>query len=480
MELVPSTQPFKALSLQSVPQERVVPKIKRISDYRASLTLICLDALALLLSGVLPALLYGGSETLPDLYLSVIGVALLIFMLTSQVLNTYDLNKVFEWRWSIRRIAASLMLTFTMLMLAGFATKTTEVYSRVWFFSWLTLSLFLIVASRIVLWIVVEAKLARGACLQRALIVSNGEGTLKADQLAFETGNRIRAIDTIVVPDLLSAPDVGVYLTKYNPEVVVLNLPWGQIEPAMKKLRVLSQHAIEVLILPQDNIALRKALRLRRIGNHTMLQISEPPLAEWDRTLKRVEDIIVASLALLLLAPLMAVTALAIRFESKGPILFKQTRAGLNGDVIDVWKFRSMYAEVTDAHAVRQTTKNDPRVTRVGRFIRRTSIDELPQFWNVLQGSMSIVGPRPHALGTCAEGQSLDLLVEEYMERHRVKPGITGWAQVNGARGELRSRDQVKRRVDYDLFYIQNWSILFDIKIILMTVVRVLHDPRAY
>jgi lipopolysaccharide/colanic/teichoic acid biosynthesis glycosyltransferase len=116
----------------------------------------------------------------------------------------------------------------------------------------------------------------------------------------------------------------------------------------------------------------------------------------------------------------------------------------------------------------------------VGRFIRRTSLDELPQFWNVLQGTMSVVGPRPHALHTSAEGRALDALVEEYASRHRVKPGITGWAQINGARGELRSREQVKKRVDYDLYYIDNWSVLLDIKIILMTAVRVFYDPRAY
>jgi lipopolysaccharide/colanic/teichoic acid biosynthesis glycosyltransferase len=139
-----------------------------------------------------------------------------------------------------------------------------------------------------------------------------------------------------------------------------------------------------------------------------------------------------------------------------------------------------MYVEGTDLHASRQTSKDDPRVTRVGRIIRRSSLDELPQFWNVLTGQMSVVGPRPHALQTSAGGQPLEAIAEQYPARHRVKPGITGWAQVNGARGELHSREQVIRRVNYDLFYIENWSVLFDLKIILMTAMRVFHDPNAY
>jgi polysaccharide biosynthesis protein PslA len=440
-----------------------------------------LDVLVLSLAGVMPALVYDpvGTGALGHL-LNVIGAALLLFLLTTRALSAYDTAHNFEWPRVIPRAILSLLLTFFVLMVIGVATKTIEDYSRVWFFSWISLSLVLIVSSRAVLLAVVEAKLARGACLQRALIITCGESALTGDQLALETRNRVRAVGTIATDDLSSIPDLGPFLRQHSPEIVVLSLPWSQVEAAMTKLRALSHHAIEVLVLPQASTGLEKALRLRRLGSQTLLQIAEPPLAEWDRAAKRAEDIIIAGLALFLLLPLLVLTALAIKLDSRGPILFKQKRAGFNGALIEVWKFRSMYVDAADLHASRQTSKDDPRVTRVGRFIRRTSLDELPQLWNVLQGQMSLVGPRPHALATSAEGQSLDMIVEEYAARHRVKPGITGWAQVNGARGELTSREQVQRRVNYDLHYIDNWSVLFDLKIILMTAVRVLYDPDAY
>jgi exopolysaccharide biosynthesis polyprenyl glycosylphosphotransferase len=310
--------------------------------------------------------------------------------------------------------------------------------------------------------------------------VTCGDRLLTGEQLALETKNRIRAIGAITVPDLDTMPDLSSYLRYLRPEVVVLNVPWSQVELAMAKLTALSQQAIEVLILPQCEVGLLHVLRLRRLGGRTLLQVAEPPLAEWDRVAKRLLDVTIAGTAMFFLAPFLLLIAAAIKLESRGPVLFKQKREGLNGSLIEVLKFRSMYVEGTDLHASRQTSKDDPRVTRVGRIIRRTSLDELPQFWNVLTGQMSVVGPRPHALSTSAEGQSLGSIVETYASRHRVKPGITGWAQVNGARGELNSREQVRRRVDLDLYYINHWSVLFDIKIILMTVVRVFHDPHAY
>ena len=232
--------------------------------------------------------------------------------------------------------------------------------------------------------------------------------------------------------------------------------------------------------MPEGSACLQKAIGLRHFGNRALLQIFAPPLAEWDRAIKRTEDLLVASLALLMLAPIVALVACAIKLESAGPVLFKQTRIGLDGDHFEVWKLRSMYVGATDPHASHQTCRNDPRVTRVGQFIRRTSIDELPQFWNVLQGHMSVVGPRPHALKTAAEGDLLETIVDEYVARHQVQARDHWLGSGQWSRGELSSREQVKRRVNYDLYYIENWSSLFDVKIILMTIVRVFYDPNAY
>lgn len=454
---------------------------QRISVHWYTAVLLFSDVIILFAAGVLPTLIYDGiSDISLNAYMSAVSSCVLLFLLASRTLDVYDVEKSFDWHWSIPRLIAALLITFVLAMLIGVATKTTESYSRVWFFSWVSLSLVLIVSLRAVVLAAVEAKLAKGAYLKQALIITCSSNVFSEDQLAMETRNRVRAVGTILAHDVAQIPDLMVYIQKLKPDIVIFNLPWPQVEEAISKFNALSHHALEVLILPDASICLQRAIRLRRFGGRALLQIVEPPLAEWDRTIKRIEDIVVASVALFVTMPLLIITAIAIKMESKGPILFKQPRTGLDGELIDVWKFRSMYVDGTDRDARRQTSKDDPRVTRIGRFIRRTSIDELPQFWNVLQGQMSVVGPRPHALKTAAEGKTLEALVDDYGARHRVKPGITGWAQINGARGELCSQAQVKKRVDYDLYYIENWSILFDIKIILMTVVRVFHDPHAY
>lgn len=176
----------------------------------------------------------------------------------------------------------------------------------------------------------------------------------------------------------------------------------------------------------------------------------------------------------------MILVALAIKLDSPGPVLFRQKRYGYNNKLIEVFKFRSMYCDRADANAERQTTRNDDRITRVGRFIRKTSLDELPQLFNVLLGSMSMVGPRPHATATKAAGILFEDAVKEYTARHRVKPGITGWAQINGYRGETDTLEKIEKRVEYDLQYIENWSVWFDLYILFRTLPAVIFTREAY
>jgi len=177
----------------------------------------------------------------------------------------------------------------------------------------------------------------------------------------------------------------------------------------------------------------------------------------------------------------MLLTALAIKLDSRGPVLFKQKRYGFNNELIEVYKFRSMYVEQSDATAAKLVTKGDPRVTRVGRFIRKTSLDELPQLFNVVfKGNLSLVGPRPHAVHAKAVDRLYDEAVDGYFARHRVKPGITGWAQINGWRGETDSQEKIQARVEHDLYYIENWSVLFDLYILAMTPVSLLKTENAY
>jgi exopolysaccharide biosynthesis polyprenyl glycosylphosphotransferase len=218
----------------------------------------------------------------------------------------------------------------------------------------------------------------------------------------------------------------------------------------------------------------------RYVGNIPLLSVFKKPMTDWDYVVKAVEDRVVAILSLAISLPLIIIIAIAIKLDSPGHVFFRQRRHGFNNELIEVWKFRTMYEEMEDPDCTVQTSRNDSRVTRVGAFLRRTSLDELPQLFNVLKGEMSIVGPRPHALETKAEGRFFWEVVDTYAARHKVKPGITGWAQVNGWRGETDTAEKIRRRVDYDLYYIENWSLWLDIWIIIKSWPIVFHDTRAY
>jgi Undecaprenyl-phosphate glucose phosphotransferase len=218
-----------------------------------------------------------------------------------------------------------------------------------------------------------------------------------------------------------------------------------------------------------------------RRGDARLIAVIRHPLADGRWMAKRALDLAGASAALLLLAPAMLAVAAAIRFESRGPALFRQPRHGYNHRPIEVWKFRSMFLEHCDGRARRIVTRDDPRVTRVGRFIRRWSLDELPQLFNVLRGDLSLVGPRPHAVAAVSSRQqAFEEIVGNYAARHRVPPGVTGWAQVNGWRGEIDDPAKLEARVSHDLYYIENWSIWFDLRILAMTPLKILAPHGAY
>jgi exopolysaccharide biosynthesis polyprenyl glycosylphosphotransferase len=215
-------------------------------------------------------------------------------------------------------------------------------------------------------------------------------------------------------------------------------------------------------------------------GSITHIALQRRPMNQWQQICKRLFDIIIGLIAIFLVLPLFLITAAMIKLDSSGPVLFRQPRRGFNNQPFLIFKFRTMHANLSDVMSARQTSRDDPRVTRVGRWLRRLSIDELPQLLNVLRGEMSIVGPRPHTPHTRIDGEMLDQVLVEYLKRYQVKPGITGWAQVNGARGELVKREDLRRRVDYDLKYIQRWSIGFDLKIIALTVTREIISKHAF
>jgi len=242
----------------------------------------------------------------------------------------------------------------------------------------------------------------------------------------------------------------------------------------------LSEVCVDVSLIPSQAIELAPNYRVNLLGSVPVLTLWQRPFRDMNQVAKRAEDLLLGSIALVLLSPVFLIAALLIRLTSAGPILFVQPRVGFNNETIKVFKFRSMYTDMTDVGARKTTTKDDPRVTPVGRILRRFSIDELPQLFNVLQGSMSLVGPRPHGTEMMVGDRFYHEAVRGYAGRHRVKPGITGYAQVRGLRGEVRTIERAKRRVELDKHYVDNWSFWLDIWILFATVRAVLFDRDAY
>ncbi len=270
------------------------------------------------------------------------------------------------------------------------------------------------------------------------------------------------------------------FVRRHSIELIVIALPLHAEERILDIVRRLRLLPVEITV-SLDLVGSRLSLgHTTELAGAQVLRLVDSPLKDWNVIWKKVEDIVVASLVLLLAAPLMLMIAALIKMESRGPVLFSQARFGFNNHPVNVYKFRTMYADMADSTGSQRTTKNDVRVTRIGRFLRQTNLDELPQFINVLQGRLSVVGPRPHPLGMRAGDKLYHEAVAEYAVRHKVKPGITGWAQVNGLRGETDTMDKAISRIEHDLYYIDHWSLWLDLKIVFLTLLRGFNDPNAY
>jgi Undecaprenyl-phosphate glucose phosphotransferase len=282
-------------------------------------------------------------------------------------------------------------------------------------------------------------------------------------------------------PKLGTVDDLVEFARRTRLDLVIFTLPVTAEQRILQMLRKLSVLPIDIRLS-----AHMAKLRLRPrsysyIGSVPVLDLFDKPIAHWDLVLKWVFDKIVGWALLIGLSPLLLLTALAVKLDSRGPVLFRQKRFGFNNELIEVFKFRSMHVDEADQGAARLVTKGDPRVTRVGRFIRKTSLDELPQLLNVvLFGNLSLVGPRPHALQAKAADRLYDQVVDGYFARHRVKPGITGWAQIHGWRGETDTQEKIQKRVEHDLHYIENWSLFLDLRILLKTPGSLLNVKNAY
>ncbi len=279
-------------------------------------------------------------------------------------------------------------------------------------------------------------------------------------------------------PVLGGLDDLLSYARRQKIDDVVVALPWNANRNVTATIEKLKELPVNVY-LSSDLVGYELAFRpvAAQFSALPMFEVVQKPISGWSHALKTLEDYILTSAILLLISPVLILIAVAIKLDSPGPVFFMQQRLGFNNKPFAIYKFRSMYHREIPEEVVKQATKGDPRVTRVGRFIRATSLDELPQLLNVLDGSMSLVGPRPHAL---SHNEEYGAQIRGYFARHRVKPGITGWAQVNGLRGETEALEMMEARIQHDIYYAENWSLFLDLRILAMTALVVFFQKSAY
>jgi Undecaprenyl-phosphate glucose phosphotransferase len=422
------------------------------------------------------------------------GIAVLA-MLAFQVADIYQVQAFRGHEKQYMRLASAWSVVFLIAIGVSFFAKAGDQFSRAWLGAFYVLGLFMLIAFRRALFLLVRRWTREGRLDRRTVLVgadANGETLIRS--LARQRDSDVRVIGVFDdrgdqrsrascegVPKLGTVDELVEFARNTRVDLVIFSLPIsaeGRILQMLRKLWVLP---VDIRLSAHTNKLRFRPRSYSYIGSVPVLDIFDKPIADWDVVMKWLFDKIVGSLALICAAPIMLMVAIAIKLDSKGPVFFKQMRYGFNNERIEIYKFRSMYADQADATASRLVSRDDPRVTRVGRFIRKTSLDELPQLLNVVFfGNLSLVGPRPHAVHAKAEDRLYDEAVDGYFARHRVKPGITGWAQIHGWRGETDSHEKIQRRVEHDLYYIENWSILLDLYIVAQTPFALIRTENAY
>jgi Undecaprenyl-phosphate glucose phosphotransferase len=406
------------------------------------------------------------------------------------VAGAYDPRALTVGRLRCLRLCGCWFAIWVGLVIIAAMFKATEDYSRVWFVAWGGAVPVALLVTRGLFWVAVQRWIDAGRLTLN--IALYGESSISQEFIegiarsanplyrvagVFDERKAGRRDDEGRLPGLA---ELEAMVRNDQVQIVIVTIPWTAEERLIEVLARLRSLPIDIEIAPSKlHLPFRRA-RYGTIGGLPVLNVFNRAITGWSRIAKDLEDFLLGSLLLGLLAPAMLLVALAVKLESPGPVFFRQSRYGYNNRLIGVYKFRSMHHAATDQNAEKLVTQGDPRVTRLGAWLRRTSLDELPQLINVVRGEMSLVGPRPHALRAKAADRLYEDVVAEYAARHRVKPGITGWAQVNGWRGVTDTEDKIRARVEHDIFYIENWSVLFDLKILLMTVVAVIKSENAH
>ena len=483
------------LSIAAIAAANALPP-RKITAGRIALLLRLADAAFIAASGYLAYRLSAGTyaPAAPPHYIVPLALVPLVFLFASGQSGNYD---VYALRAVLPRISQAMSAWISMFgafALAAFFLKLGDEFSRLWLATWFGTGLAGLIVIRLIAARQARRWAAAGHLARRAVIVGSGPEAadlitaLEADpdadvhihgvfddRLVGRNGPAIAGCQRLGTID-----DLIAFARKADIDLVLVALPLSAESRLANLLNRLWVLPVDIRISARATPLRLRPRSFSHIGTVPFLDVFDRPIAGGDFVAKRLFDLVVASLAVVALAPLMLAVALLVRLDSPGPVLFRQKRYGFNNNVISVLKFRSMYHHMADPGARVVVTRADPRVTRVGRFLRRSSLDELPQLFNVLRGDLSLVGPRPHAINAHTDNEPWDRVVDGYFARHRVRPGVTGWAQVNGWRGEVDCAEKIRHRVDHDLHYIENWSILFDLYILALTPLRLLSPQGAY
>jgi putative colanic acid biosynthesis UDP-glucose lipid carrier transferase len=455
-----------------------------------SAVLRLLDVLSVIATSVAAYMLRHGDAEFPLDYQAATIIGVLLTLIIFPRANVYSFWRGKSMRQHARALATGWIAVGGILSMIAFATKTSEAFSRVWLILWMLGEFGTLLTMRLVMSQIASFIRKKGWDQSRILIIGEGSLGRKVAQRLAESP--WLGVDVIAVIDLRtgkSDPRVPgangftdfSYLRRFVDEKhideVWIAAPLRSERRIRSILHTLRDSMVSLRFVPAMFGAHVLRQKVNIVAGLPVMDLFPSPMVGINRILKAIEDRVLALVMLVLTAPLLMLVAIGVKLSSPGPIIFRQQRHGWDGQPFTLYKFRTMVVHSETDDCVTQACRNDPRVTRFGAFLRRTSLDELPQLINVLQGDMSLVGPRPHAV---SHNEYYKNLIEPYRGRARVKPGITGWAQVNGFRGATNALEKMVKRVEYDIYYIENWSLWFDLKIMLLTLVKGFYHENAY
>lgn len=453
-----------------------------------------LDCLAVVAGGLVPAFIYalaGGLQVDWVKHLQICLVSAFIVYGCLRNFGMYDTNAMHDFPVRPSRLIAALGIAFLAVLGLGLPFAPREMHLWIWYSTWIALSFMLLLDVRVMARSILKRLTRAGAFETRVAVYGSGTIARRVHSYLADPAHgihfaglfddrhdagRVDAEGPVLtgrLDDLIAAARSG------RIDQIVIALPQAadhRTQQIARRLEPLPVSLHVVTHISSDLVDQGPAHSVSSLGPVGLIDVKHKPLADWSYFVKATEDRVLGTLFLILALPLLAVIAVLIKIDSAGPVFFRQRRTGLDQRVIEVIKFRTMHV-MEDGHDLKQATRNDPRVTCLGRFLRRSSLDELPQLFNVFMGNMSLVGPRPHAV---AHDERYSEIIERYANRWQVKPGITGLAQVSGFRGETETAEKMERRLEQDLIYVNNWSLWLDLKILSLTVVRCIWAKNAY